>query len=853
MASNDNFQVNYSVGTGLSFGRAKNRTETWAAFKRIFKNPIRTPEKLSQYLKLSDKEQIELKSINGWFYRTQVAGKKRNRRSGMPSNIITLDFDYATPEFVEMLELGVVLGDIEYFVHSSRRHTPEKPRLRMVILLKTPLSKEDYSAASRILAQKIDAEMAMVDKVSFRPAQMMFKPTVSADSEFIFLENKGKLYDWQAENDAWGDWHDIALLPVCTGEKLRETTDKAEDPTEKTGMVGDFCRAYTIPEAIEAFELPYEESGDADRYTFVGGTTSNGMQVYDDGLFCYSHHGSDPACDQLLNAFDLVRIHKFASLDDDVDDEAPQSQRPSWKAMQELLRDDPKYMKAVAASHYDQLAMFDDLFDEEDVTETAETTPYQVNGEIMDPEIEALIGTPKIQLPKKARGAPVDPDWFSKLEIDPRSGTIAPTLANVALIIQNERRFRGVIELNEFNLRVVTRRPLNSKLSMLRQTAIRSPISGDPLEDIHYTKLRCILEAPNGKGKVGYGLKVTDRDLYGAVAMAAEHWPFHPIQDLLTATVWDGIKRAETLFIRYLGCPDDAYHREACLKWLLAAVTRAFEPGHKFDYAVILEGAQGVRKSTFIQVLAMGFFGELKADFHDEKRLVEQMVNCFIMELPELSNFNRSSVEDMKAFIAATENQVRMSYERQPKLFLRQCVFMGSTNKETYLLDDTGNRRFWPVKVEVAQIDIDSLRREIAQVWAEMVEVYREMRAMQPTGTLPLYLTSDRAQEIALEAQEARRQQTEADAYIETVGPWLDAPYAPDPMDPDTTLIRQKVTTSEIWSNCLGMHGVPNRSAQMELGKALKKMGWARKQSRHNGENPVWAYHRPSTDGSELL
>jgi predicted P-loop ATPase len=852
MASNDGFQIHYSLGTGLSFGRAKNRTDTWLNFKRDFKTPIQTPEKLSQYLKLSDKEQIELKARNGWFYRGQVQGKRRNRRSGMPSNIVTIDLDYATPEFLEMLRLGIILPEIEYFVHSSRRHTPEKPRLRMVVLLKTPVSKEDYSAASRILAQKIDPEMVLVDKVSFRPAQMMFRPTISSDSEYVFIENKGQPYDWEAENDAWGDWHDISGLPICAGEKLRETSDKAEDPTEKQGMVGDFCRAYTIPEAIEAFDLPYEESGDADRYTFTGGTTSNGMQVYDDGLFCYSHHGSDPACDQLLNAFDLVRIHKFAALDDDVDDEAPQSQRPSWKAMQDLVRDDARYIKAVAASHYDQTAMFDDLLSEEEVTESTEMVPYHVNGEVMDPEIDEILGTPKIMLPKKARGAPVDPDWFSKLEINPRTGDIEPTIANVAMILQNDRRLRGVYEQNEFTNRIVTRRPLNSKLPILRNSVIHDHMGGDPLEDIHYSKVRAILESQNGKGKVGYGLKVTDRDLYGAVTLTAEHWPFHPIQDILSALTWDQIERLETFFIRYLGCPDDEYHREVAVKFFLAGVTRAFEPGHKFDYAPILEGAQGVRKSTMIQVIAMGFFGELKADFHDEKKLVEQMQNCFVMELPELSNFNRSSVEDMKAHISATENYVRMSYGRQPQRFLRQCIFMGSTNKETYLLDDTGNRRFWPLKVMVEQIDIDSMRREIMQVWAEAVDLYRRMRAVQPEGTLPLYLTRERAQEIAQEAQEARRQLTEADSYADVLAEWLDTPYAPDPMEPDTTILRDEITTTDIWQAGLGMNGLPKRGDTMEISKAMKRLGWSKVKLRR-GSITVNGYVRPKTDGSELI
>ena len=191
-----------------------------------------------------------------------------------------------------------------------------------------------------------------------------------------------------------------------------------------------------------------------------------------------------------------------------------------------------------------------------------------------------------------------------------------------------------------------------------------------------------------------------------------------------------------------------------------------------------------------------------------------------------------------------------MSCHRGPK---PQYPFRSKEEtRATYLLDDTGNRRFWPIKVEVTQIDIDGLRREIAQIWAEAVEVYRAMRAVQPECTLPLYLTSERAQEIALEAQEARRQQTEADGYLGILAVDLDVPYAPDPMEPDVTVLHDKITTTEIWNRIFGNSGVPNRSAEMELGKAMKKLGWDRKKVRR-GKALVWAFHRPETDGSELI
>lgn len=169
----------------------------------------------------------------------------------MPSDIVTLDFDYCTPEFVEQVLAGQILPEYTVMAHSTRSHTPEKPRLRIVVFLKGRVARDQYQAASRIIAKMVDPEMAMVDKVSFRPAQMMYMPTVSSDmlEHYIFYLQDGTLLDHEDVISQWellnGSADDIGNLPRAAGEdELRDVLDKSEDPLTKPGSVGDFCRAY---------------------------------------------------------------------------------------------------------------------------------------------------------------------------------------------------------------------------------------------------------------------------------------------------------------------------------------------------------------------------------------------------------------------------------------------------------------------------------------------------------------------------------------------------------------------------------------------------------------------------------
>jgi len=432
-----------------------------------------------------------------------------------------------------------------------------------------------------------------------------------------------------------------------------------------------------------------------------------------------------------------------------------------------------------------------------------------------------------------------DLNWVSLLDRN-EEGAVKPTLPNVALIVQHDARTTGVARLNEFSGEVVKRaapgrRPGKTEKGILQLDSaiwrLRDPVNGDIWSDSMDNAVRQMIEAPKGRG--GYGIKVSDRDLKAAVDLAAQRVPFHPIREFLEAQAHDGVARAERLFVDYLGAPDTPYVRQVARMFLIAAVCRVYEPGHKFDFAPILEGLQGKRKSTFIRTLAKSWYAELEGDFHDPKSLVELMQSAWLLEIPELSGFGKADVRVIKAFMSRTDDKVRLAYARRAQIFPRQCVFMGSTNDREYLRDETGGRRFWPVECNVDQIDTDRLTREVDQIWAEALAMYRQMRAEQPYGTLPLYLTDEAAQADALKLQEDRRIETAEDALIGQVSAWLDRPLPEEFEDADDLVgaaprYRDETCLIEIWEKCLGNDRRSyNTGASQLLGKAMRRVeGW---------------------------
>ena len=208
-----------------------------------------------------------------------------------------------------------------------------------------------------------------------------------------------------------------------------------------------------------------------------------------------------------------------------------------------------------------------------------------------------------------------------------------------------------------------------------------------------------------------------------SVGAVAREITVHPVRDHLGALAWDGVPRIETWACRYLGAEDTAFNRSVGALWLISAVARIFRPGVKADHMLVLEGPQGARKSTALKILAgEDWFTDELPDL-GSKDAAMHMQGVWIIEIAELDAIGKAEVSRIKAFLTRTTDRFRPPYGRYTIEVPRQCVFAGTVNPDTYLRDETGNRRFWPVRC--GTIDIDALARDRDQLWAEAVARFR--------------------------------------------------------------------------------------------------------------------------------
>lgn len=821
MDERDNLKLRLSTGSG-DLGKVKNLVWTWGELRtKLHKPVVDQVHTLDEYVRLPDAEQNRLKN-QGFFVGGHCVDGKRSNHSIPIRSIVNIDIDDATPSLIDDLRTGMTpIGKFEWFAHTTRKHRPEKPRWRLVLPLAQELPAEHYQVLSRILASMIghsvEESMDAADPVSFRVAQVMYFPTVCRDGEFQTLHNRGQIAVGAQVLKDWGDWQDWSKVPQSqkrpAGRQI-EIGKKAENPTEKRGIVGAFCRAYDVPAAIKAFipeiYVPGDQRSNKPRYTYTKGSGANGAIIEDDGLFLYSHHGTDPCGERLVNAFDMVRLHLFGAEDRETDEEKTRpAEMPSYKAMQRFLENNQTVIRELQKDNYDFDAMFEDA-DEPDASPTPQARKSDIDDLLGD-----LIGDSDV--PDAGRAdlliAGKGKDWTADLDLT-KDGGVKASLSNLSMILQKDPRFRNVARFNTFAQELYYCAKVRSKMSIIPQIDVTDKINGDLWTDRFDDIVRAVLESPSGKGKGGWGMRVSDRDLRSALNLAGLQSSYHPIQDYLTSVTWDGQKRLDTLFVDYLGTEDNEYARESARLTLVGAVTRVFEPGHKFDFVPILEGLQGKRKSTFIAILAQHWFAELEGDLGDRVKMVEKMMGKWIIEIPELSGFNKTESQELKAFVSATQDRVRLAWSRRAGEYKRQCIFIGSTNDREYLRDTTGNRRFWPIQCHADQIDTDRLSREVGQIWAEAYSVYRQMRAEQPKGTLPLYLRSQESQRFALELQGSRTIATVEDAWAGQIRGWLDTPVVGDPFadDPTDDLMgdpaqpRQRDMTCliQVWVEALG-------------------------------------------------
>lgn len=830
MPLNDDVPLQLAIIKPRDLGHATNVTWEWSRLKaRLSKPAVDQNTSVATYLKLNNDARLKLKDV-GSFVGGPFKDGVRQRENLTNRSVITLDIDDATPTQIEYLKDDWSdLQEYEFFGSTTRSHAVEKPKWRLVFPTTRLVKADEYNPVSRILASKLFAtvteSMDATDDVSFRVAQVMFWPSHCHDGPFDTIENAGRLLDPDEILNGYEGWQDYELLPYSEkrGNKRPTTGKKAENPLEKPGLIGAFCRAYDVPAAISKFLPHIYKPGDKrskkPRYTYIPGSGSNGAVVEDGGLFLYSNHGTDPCGERSINSFDLVRIHLYGERDIGIAEGVSPMKTPSFEAFEKFLSTDAPTQGKLLEAQYDIEAMFDDE-DADDLDATEPSLQTSAN------PFDDLLGEGEATKPKK------DTAWTETLELETK-GIIKPTLTNIAIIVQNDPRLKRCVEYNEFTQEVVTRNPIRAKMDLIPKLTVQDRINGDMWVDRHDNIVRALIEAPNGKGKAGYGLRITDRDLKAAIDLAGAKQSFHPVRAYLAALEWDGAPRMESLFVKYLGAPNNAYTRAIARTMLLGAVTRAFEPGHKFDFVAILEGLQGKRKSTFISILAKNWFVELEGDLHDRKQLVEKMQGAWILEIPELSGFGKAEIQNIKAVFSATMDKTRLAYNRRGQVFKRQCIFIGSTNDSEYLRDPTGGRRFWPVVCEVDEIDTEGLKGEVDQIWAETYLAYKAMRAAQPHGTLPLYLSDREAHGEALNLQESRRIESVEDGFAGMIGEWLSKPVEieSDNDDLDSQPIKRdrfETCLVEIWCECLGRPRDQYTEGMARIiGRAMKLLrGW---------------------------
>lgn len=323
----------------------RNVDVSWEDFlARLEEKFVRTPESMAEYAHMDKSEQGARKSLPGGFVGGRLNGPRRTRDAVLCRTMVTLDADFARAgdepdgwkhDWAAFTGLYDDLAVACYPTHKSR---PDKPRLRWVLPSSREMTPDEYPAVARRVAQWIGIET--FDPTTYDVNRLFYYPSVPQDAPYELLQQNGTPLDVDAVLASYGAgeaWKDVSLWPTSSREITPSSTSKskAADPTTKDGPVGLFCRTYDIPAAIDEF-LPdvYQETMTPGRYTYTGGSTAGGAIVYNDGAFLYSNHATDPAQGRSVNAFDLVRIHKFGQMDEGLDEEqTTPSKLPSYKAM----------------------------------------------------------------------------------------------------------------------------------------------------------------------------------------------------------------------------------------------------------------------------------------------------------------------------------------------------------------------------------------------------------------------------------------------------------------------------------------------------------------------------------------
>lgn len=409
---------------------------------------------------------------------------------------------------------------------------------------------------------------------------------------------------------------------------------------------------------------------------------------------------------------------------------------------------------------------------------------------------------------KKAGRPPRPPrdyssDWRANLRKNPAGNALLGDIKNVFLSLEHAPELVGLLRFNELSKRVEFTRPPPWR------TLTRGHVWLDD-DDVDLCGWLQQWDVPvRGDGGVSR--------VAHAFAMRSS---YHPVRDWLNSLEWDGEPRIGEVMLNILNATGNAEYIKGVLRrFMLSAVARAMEPGCKVDNMLVLVGAQGLRKSTFARELCSPWALESNSTF-GTKDAIAELEGAWLVEVAELSSLRRSEIETVKNFVSKQSDHYRPAYGRAVVDQPRTCVFLGTTNEERFLLDYTGNRRFWPV-VCGAQLDLPLLRAERSKLWAEAVAAYRSGEQW--------FLTREEEQ-LAARAQEAHRIVGQVEEDVTAHLSALLSAYTSRQLVAKQPLPPLQTSVKEVFRAICGERELDSLNArrQMEtaIGQAIRRAGW---------------------------
>jgi len=558
--------------------------------------------------------------------------------------------------------------------------------------------------------------------------------------------------------------------PDLSTQPLPSPHRNKRDPYSLEGVIGAFNRAYEDWDLlIETYDLPYIKATE-DRYQLAGAVAEAGMGPIPGTGFVYSHHANDPAYGQTCSAFDLVRLHRFGHLDEEAKPGTPINKLPSQVEMLKLAQADDRMMAKLAGFNFEAIT-------DED-------------------------------------GAPVD-DWlrtFDRYRTGPNLGQPKDVIGNWDLLRKHDPVFTRLY-YNEMTLS-----PEFDDDVPWRKVTDRSRIvtSNDRWEFSDY--LERVYQLRSSKARV-------DAQIDGASWQRVAN----PVKDWLEQLVWDGTARVETCLP---GVRPTPYTRLVARKVMVAAVARMFDPGCKWDHALVLFGPEGRGKTWWIDKVALGFASSLGRIDNKDTLLICQ--RSWIVTADENHSMRKADQDAQKEFLTRTADMFRMPYDRETLIHPRHWVIWSTTNDETFLRRQQGNRRFLVVHCE-DQVDFEAMTPEyIAQLWAEAVYLYRAGEK--------LYLTPSEAAAAAV----AREPWVEEDALHGLLNDYLELEVPPDWWSRSVDSRQQwlfdyqagfqqpgsvkmdRVCSMQLWVEAMGRRkGEASRAELLEITNTMKRMpGW---------------------------